>query len=266
MTICPFFFSFVFSNRNLDQMKKHIPNLITCLNVISGTLSIFMAMYGHLEIAVVLILIAMVFDFFDGMVARLLHVKSDMGKELDSLADMVSFGLAPAIIAYFLILRELPGGDLINFAYWSWIEKILVFTPLVIPAFSAYRLAKFNLDVRQTTSFIGMPTPAHALFWIGLVFGSQYAPALYGSLFGHAWVLGICVLILSILLICELPMFSLKISGFGWKENKIQYIFFLVLILSFFLFGVATVIFIIPLYILFAVIGALSKVFTRINP
>lgn len=246
-------------------MKKHIPNLITCMNVISGTLAIFVAMYGHLEIAVILILVAMVFDFFDGMAARLLHVKSDMGKELDSLADMVSFGLAPAILAYFLILKELPGGDLANFADWTWIEKILLFAPLLIPAFSAYRLAKFNLDVRQTTSFIGMPTPANALFWISLVFGSKYAPELYSSLFGHAWVLGVCVLILSVLLICELPMFSLKISGFGWKENKTQYIFFLILIVSAFLFGVATVIFVIPLYILFAVIGALSKTFTMAN-
>ena len=89
-------------------MRKQIPNLITCMNVISGTLAIFLAMYGLLTAAAILILVGMVFDFFDGMTARLLHVKSEIGKELDSLADMVSFGVAPAILAYFLIVRELP--------------------------------------------------------------------------------------------------------------------------------------------------------------
>ena len=100
-------------------MRKQIPNLITCMNVISGTLAIFLAMYGLLTAAAILILVGMVFDFFDGMTARLLHVKSEIGKELDSLADMVSFGVAPAILAYFLIVRELPGGDFLHFATWT---------------------------------------------------------------------------------------------------------------------------------------------------
>ena len=152
-------------------MKKHIPNLITSMNVVSGTFSIFMTMYGRLELAAGLILVAMVFDFFDGLTARLLHVKSEMGKELDSLADMVSFGVAPALLAHFLILAILPGQDMEYWAEWTVSMKIMLFFPLLIPAFSAYRLAKFNLDIRQATSFIGMPTPANALFWVSLVFG-----------------------------------------------------------------------------------------------
>lgn len=239
-------------------MKKHIPNLITSLNVICGTFAIFLAMYGHLEWAASFIIFGMVFDFFDGMSARLLHVKSEMGKELDSLADMVSFGVVPAILAHFLILNVLPEDNL----SWSLSEKILLFVPVLIPAFSAYRLAKFNLDVRQTISFIGMPTPANALFWVSLVFGSFYMPELYDRLFGNAWVLAICAVILSILLISELPMFSLKISGFSWKENKIQYSYFISLIVLGCILGKSVILFVIPFYILFAIVEAFLKNFT----
>lgn len=239
-------------------MRKHIPNLITSLNVISGTFALFLAMYGQLLWAATFIIFAMVFDFFDGMTARLLHVKSDMGKELDSLADVVSFGVAPALLAHFLILGALPEDDL----SWTWVDKVFLFVPVIIPAFSAYRLAKFNLDVRQTVSFIGMPTPANALFWVSLVFGATYTPVLYGYLFGHAWVLVVCAVILSVLLISELPMFSLKISGFGWQVNKIRYIYFIVLILSGIFIGRAALLFVIPFYILFSVIEAAMKRFT----
>ena len=229
-------------------MRKQIPNLITCMNVISGTLAIFLAMYGLLTAAAILILVGMVFDFFDGMTARLLHVKSEIGKELDSLADMVSFGVAPAILAYFLIVRELPGGDFLHFATWTLGQQITAVMPVVIAPFSAYRLAKFNLDVRQATSFIGMPTPANALFWV--------------CLFGKPGVLASSAFILSILLISELPMFSLKISGFGWRENKIRYCYFICLIISAGIWGKGILIFIIPLYILFSVVEALIKITT----
>lgn len=241
-------------------MKKHIPNLITSCNVLCGTLAIFAGMYGYLAWAAGFILLGMVFDFFDGMTARLLHVKSEIGKELDSLADMVSFGVAPAILAHLLMLRELPGNSVTLFVEWSWSEKIVVFAPLFITAFSAYRLAKFNLDVRQTTDFIGMPTPANALFWVSLVFGSVYTPELYRLLFGNVWVLAVCAVILSILLVCELPMFSLKISGFAWKKNQIRYSYFILLVLLAVILGKAVVIFMIPVYILFAVINALIKI------
>lgn len=248
-------------------MKKHIPNLITSMNVVSGTFSIFMTMYGRLELAAGLILVAMVFDFFDGLTARLLHVKSEMGKELDSLADMVSFGMAPALLAHFLILAILPGQDMEYWAEWTVSMKIMLFFPLLIPAFSAYRLAKFNLDIRQATSFIGMPTPANALFWVSLVFGGVYTPDIYTLLFGNVYVLGFSALILSILLISELPMFSLKISGFGWKENKIRYCYFVCVIIIACIWGKAVMVFVIPLYLLFSVIGVLGKFLpTILNP
>ena len=220
-------------------MRKQIPNLITCMNVISGTLAIFLAMYGLLTAAAILILVGMVFDFFDGMTARLLHVKS-----------------------YFLIVRELTGGEFLHFATWTLGQQITAVMPVVIAPFSAYRLAKFNLDVRQATSFIGMPTPANALFWVCLVFGSYYTPELYMTLFGKPGVLASSALILSILLISELPMFSLKISGFGWRENKIRYCYFICLIISAGIWGKGILIFIIPLYILFSVVEALIKITT----
>lgn len=238
-------------------MKKHIPNLITGMNVISGTMAVFAAMYGHLEWAAALILLGMVFDFFDGMAARLLHVKSEMGKELDSLADIVSFGVAPAVIAHLLIKDILLGGEIGEVAYLSCYQQILLFVPVLIPAFSAYRLAKFNLDVRQTMTFIGMPTPANALFWVSLVFARYDAPALYEYLFGSVWVLAACVVILSVLLICELPMFSLKITGFRWRENRVRYLYFLCIVAALLLFGLASIVFIIPLYILFSITEAL---------
>lgn len=244
-------------------MKKHIPNLITSMNVISGTLSVFMVMYGQVELAAALILLAMVFDFFDGFAARLLHVKSEMGKELDSLADMVSFGVAPAILAHFLIKMTLFGGVMGDLQDLPAGQQVLLFVPLLIPAFSAYRLAKFNLDPRQSISFIGMPTPANALFWVALVFGFYYTPDIYISLFDSVWTLVLCVVILSILLICELPMFSLKASGFGWKGNKIRYCFLMSLLVLALFFGKAIMVFVIPLYIFFSVIAALMKAITR---
>lgn len=144
-------------------MKKHIPNLITCMNVTSGTVALYAAFNGQLYIAAWLVILAMVFDFFDGFAARLLHVKSEMGKELDSLADVVSFGVVPSVLAFFLIHDLVHGeGGIATIQLW---ERVFMCVPLVIPAFSAYRLAKFNLDVRQTQSFIGLPTPSNALFW-----------------------------------------------------------------------------------------------------
>ncbi|MDL2283340.1 CDP-diacylglycerol--serine O-phosphatidyltransferase [Odoribacter sp. OttesenSCG-928-G04] len=236
-------------------MKRNIPNLITSLNVISGGMAIFMGVYGQIEYAAFFILLGMFFDFFDGLAARLLHVKSELGKELDSLADMLTFGMAPALLAH-LLMRDILVSDA-SISGLPLYQQILLFVPLLIPAFSAYRLAKFNLDTRQTTSFIGLPTPANALFWVALVFSRLYVPEFYNLLFSNIWVLAICVLILSILLISELPMFSLKISGFSWLENKLVYTYFILLFAILAFFGWTVLIFIIPLYIFLCIVKAL---------
>lgn len=244
-------------------MKKQIPNLLTCCNVICGTLAIFMAMYSNLELAMVLIVVAMVFDFLDGFAARLLHVKSEMGKELDSLADVVSFGVAPAVLAHLLIKMTFFGemdGEIGDLMLW---QQIVLYIPLLIPAFSAYRLAKFNLDTRQSYSFIGMPTPANALFWISLVYTYLNDPQVFDYLFGNVWVLSLCVVVLSVLLVSELPMFSLKFKGFNWQENKVRYPYFICLVILLAVFRTAGIVLIVPLYIFFSAGAALIN---ALNP
>lgn len=239
-------------------MKKHIPNLITCCNVLCGTLAIFMAMYGDLLTAASLVLAAMVFDFFDGYAARLLQVKSEMGRELDSLADVISFGVAPAILAHVLIkMTILSKARYSPESSFRWYEMVLMYSPILIAAFSAYRLAKFNLDTRQTYSFIGMPTPAHALFWVGLVFTYSYRGELFGLIWGNTWVLFAAVILLSWLLISEIPMFSLKSTSFAWKENQVRYLYFGLLIVLTLVFGGSIVSFVIPLYVVFALVDYL---------
>ena len=137
------------------MIKKHIPNSITCLNLISGCIATYWALYGAWDTALMFIIIGAVFDFFDGMSARLLGVSSPIGKELDSLADDITFGLAPSAIIFDFLktgVQHLP---------WHY----LAYAAFIMAAFSALRLAKFNLDERQAMGFIGLPTPANALFW-----------------------------------------------------------------------------------------------------
>lgn len=198
------------------RIKNYIPNTITCLNLVSGCVASVMALEGNLMYAVVWIILAAVFDFFDGFAARLLKAFSPIGKELDSLADVVSFGVAPGMILFVLLswlAPILPLGGLNEYIpYWAF----------VIPAFSGLRLAKFNIDERQTTSFIGLPVPAHALFWSSLGYSVQ--PLLPQG--GVALLVGLMALALvtSLLLVSEVPMFSLKIKSLAWKGNELRYI------------------------------------------
>ena len=144
------------------NIAKYVPNTITCFNLVSGCAASVAALEGNLLLAALLVILAAVFDFFDGFAARLMHAYSPIGKDLDSLADVVSFGVAPGMVVYWVLTQlapSLPFGPANEFVpYWAFI----------IPAFSALRLAKFNIDERQTTSFIGLPVPAHALFWVGV--------------------------------------------------------------------------------------------------
>jgi CDP-diacylglycerol--serine O-phosphatidyltransferase len=218
-------------------------------------MAIFLAARDRVLLAALLVLLAMIFDFMDGLAARWLRATSAMGKELDSLADVVSFGVAPALLAYALVRDALPGNDAWgNAAWWA---VALPYLPAIIPAFSAYRLAKFNLDERQARSFIGMPTPAHALFWVSLVLSRHYAPGVHEAAWGSPWILSACVLLFSILLISELPMFSLKISSFAWGENRWRYSYLGLSCLLLLLARAAAVSFLVPLYAAFAVLEAL---------
>ncbi|MBQ9532756.1 MAG: CDP-alcohol phosphatidyltransferase family protein, partial [Prevotella sp.] len=157
-------------------MKKHIPNMITCCNLISGCIATVMAIYGDAGLALLWIVVGAVFDFFDGMTARLLHVSSPIGKELDSLADDVTFGVAPSAILYQqLSVMDWPAAlqtTLVPYSSMTW-AQVLSFAAFIMAAFSALRLAKFNLDERQAMGFIGLPTPANALYWGSLIVGTH---------------------------------------------------------------------------------------------
>ena len=232
-------------------MKKHIPNTITCCNLISGCIATYWALCGVYDTALLFIVIGAVFDFFDGMTARLLHVSSPIGKELDSLADDITFGFAPsAIVFHFLTshLSPLP-------SHLSPLTSPLSFLPyiaFVMAAFSALRLAKFNLDERQAMGFIGLPTPANALFWGALIVGSEewLASSPY-------YIYGVIALMLlsCYLLVSEIPMFALKFKTWGWKGNEIKYIFILSCVPLLLLLGVSGLAAIIAWYIVLSAIN-----------
>jgi len=194
--------------------------------MLSGCLGIQLLFSGFPLSASYCILLSGVFDFFDGMVARALKVSSPIGKDLDSLADMVSFGVLPGFLAFHLLSANYDGGlfsgndmegGLVNGAY-------LAYLGFLIPFFSAIRLAIFNHDTRQTDSFIGLPTPANAFFWCGLVVGLENGT---WWLLAHPAIIALITILFSVLLVVPLEMFSFKMKSMGWKGNQLRYIFIL---------------------------------------
>ena len=204
-----------------NGITRHIPNFVTACNLFSGCIAAVMAFQANYEAAILFIILGATFDFFDGMLARLFHVSGPLGKELDSLADDITFGFAPSVIV-FSLFKEVQYP-----AFMQCIADIFPYTAFIIAVFSALRLGKFNIDPRQSSSFIGLPTPANALFWGSLAVGGH--SFLVSDTF-NALYLFILVLLMSYLLVAELPMFSLKFKNLSWKDNKISYIFLLVCI------------------------------------
>ncbi len=211
-------------------IRNQLPNLITALNLLAGCLSIMFVAEGNITLASLMIMVASVFDFLDGFVARILNAYSKLGAQLDSLADVVSFGVAPGFIMYFLI-RESTNqlSDEMSFVHF------LPFLAFLIPVFSAIRLAKFNLDERQTDNFIGLPTPAASIFIAGLPF--LFAKTLISippleCFISHHYFLTFLVLILSAIMVSGVSLFSLKFKSFKISGKKARYVFlFLSLIL-----------------------------------
>ena len=223
------------------MITKHIPNTITCLNLFSGSMAVYYAFLGNYELVFALVMLAAVFDFFDGFAARLLKAYSPMGKELDSLADMVSFGLAPGAVAFSLLRQT---------AFPEW----LAFAGFIIPVFSALRLAKFNIDERQTTSFIGMPTPANAIFWVS----AAYSYSLL--MIENRWAILVLIVVMSGLLVAEIPMFSLKFKNFKWQNNQLQYIFLLNCIFQILVLHESSFA---PIIVSYLIISILANIFRR---
>ncbi len=234
------------------RIKDHIPNFITLLNLISGSVAVIMALSGELICASWFIILAAAFDFFDGFSARLLHSRSDIGAQLDSLADVISFGLAPAVIMYLLILRS--GG----FPHLSaGRTEVVPFVALLIVAGSAYRLAKFNTDPGQAVEFKGLPTPSTGLFVAALpLVLRQYGESQGISGFiGNFYTLLAIVIFLSWLMISHIPMISLKIKSLKWHENTSRFILIGSAILLFIIFRFSAIPMIILLYIIISIVS-----------
>lgn len=230
-------------------MKKQIPNFLTLLNLVSGFIAIILIMQGNIRLSVWFITAGLIFDFGDGLAARLLNAYSDIGLHLDSLADMVSFGVAPGLLMYRLILSA-DGADSI--------VMYLKYIPVLIPAFSGLRLAKFNIDKAQSDHFRGLPTPGNAFFIISLVFASEYGDSLLiENLVNSRIVLCFLTVLFSTLMITRIPMFSFKFRHLRFKGNELRIVFLGSSALLIAGTGFASLPLIIILYIIVSVIWAL---------
>lgn len=234
-------------------LLRQVPNLISLLNLLCGVLAVIFAVHNNLAIAALFVLAGIFFDFFDGLAARLLGVQGDLGKQLDSLADVVTSGVAPGIVMF-----QLLGGDQADFFTTAFSDEgnLLPFLGLLIPLSAAYRLANFNIDARQSTSFIGLPTPAAALLVVSLPLISTYQPtASLQGLIDSNWFLIAVTLLVVHLMNAPLALFSLKFQHFTWKDNRLKGIFLLCSLCALCLWQLIAIPVIIVGYILLSVLG-----------
>jgi len=255
-------------------LKKHIPNILTLANLFCGMLAIEIGFSEHYFLAAFLLLLGAFFDFFDGFAARLLNVQGELGKQLDSFADMVTFGVAPGVVMYSFL------SSFIESAYAPYIS-------FVIPLLSAVRLAKFNIDAKQTDKFIGLPTPANALFFVFIplifsmeslgwnhttfvtgiksdYFSNLFATASFSVLETFKYLIIVLIMLFSYFLIAPIEMIALKFKSFGWNGNEIRFVFLglclVVIITSLLISSVfVSVPIIILLYIILSIINNLFK-------
>ncbi|MDB0603475.1 CDP-alcohol phosphatidyltransferase family protein [Tenacibaculum maritimum] len=244
------------------NIKKHLPNLLTLGNLLCGTIAAIFAVKGDFEATALLVVTGILFDFLDGFVARLLKVQGELGKQLDSLADMVTSGVVPGIVMLQLIVISIDkdavgyfGVD-IDGATGSNVPYI----GLLLTLAACYRLANFNIDTRQSDSFIGVPTPAMTLFIISLPLILSFSEnSFFTDLISNPYFLiGITVL-LSYLMNAELPLFSLKFKDFSFKKNAVKYLFLIIALILLVLFKVIAVPMVILFYILLSILHNLTK-------
>ena len=237
------------------EFKKHIPNFITLLNLLCGCIAIVFIFNSNLAMASYLIFIAAIFDFLDGLASRVLHVKSDIGKELDSLADIISFGLVPG----FIMMKLLQSSSEVT-EMNSKLAIVIPYLALLIPVFSSLRLAQFNIDSRQTDRFIGLPTPANAIliasFPLILKHNSTFTGIDTGflqSLINNSWFIIVMTLLLSYLLVAELPLMSLKFKKGDKQTNQPKYFFIGLTLILIIVFNFVAIPFAFLLYFLISV-------------
>ena len=235
-------------------MKKHLPNIITLLNLAAGTIAVIFASQNLLEYAAYFVFAGIMLDFFDGFLARILGVQSELGVQLDSLADMVSSGVAPGIVMFQLLRNTGSNWNMYDLFSKSSDLNYLPFLGLLITLAAAYRLAKFNIDDYQQHSFIGLPTPALSIFVLSLPLISIYGTnELVMNLVKDPYFLIVTTILGSILMNSKLPLFSLKVTNFSLKENLIQYLFVVLSILLMFVLQISSIPIIILMYIVLSV-------------
>lgn len=262
----------------------NIPNLFTSANMLSGIAAILLALAGRIDLAPFAIFAGALFDFADGFIARKMGLSGELGKQMDSLADMVTFGVAPGVIMLVVLSMDVEAymasraaGEVfpeeIYYDFFAYLNQLLAgdvtyavpFFALAIPFFSIFRLAKFNVDLRQTDHFIGLPTPANTLFFMTFPLVISY-----GDLSQTDWIVTVCqpevlaplCVLMSFMLIVEIPLFALKFKHLGWKSNELRYSFLLisaVLIIVFQTWSVAIIVF------LYLILSLLYNLFNKKN-
>ncbi|MFO7670907.1 MAG: CDP-alcohol phosphatidyltransferase family protein [Bacteroidales bacterium] len=238
-------------------MKKHLPNLFTLLNLSCGVVAIVLTLEGQWHWSVYLLLIAALFDFLDGMTARLLKATSEIGKQLDSLADMVTFGLLPAIFIYSIFRQQFVLADAV--LYPRSLQWLILLSVIMVPVLSAIRLARFNLEERGATFFIGLPTPAHALFWAGLYWQFMKDEVLFGTAV-NLYFLWAVMWIMALHMIMPVPMYSLKFKNFNLRGNLIRYILLMISGIVLVLTGIPGITLVILTYILLSLLNLLLQI------
>jgi CDP-diacylglycerol---serine O-phosphatidyltransferase len=243
--------------RLIHQVVLQVPNSLTLLNLLCGSVAVLLSLRGYIAEGAILVLAGFFFDLFDGMAARLLKAQSPIGKELDSLADLITFGLAPAALLF--AIQEQQGGSA-DFSLEQPVGTIILrLLPFILPVFAGLRLAKFNIDERQSNQFIGLPTPANGLMVLALPLVIQGQPESFlVNWMSSDLFVPIYSVIVSYLMISPLRLYSMKVKGFGFNQNKFTYLFTVMAIILITSLGFTGLFLLIPVYILYA--GALAIV------
>lgn len=233
---------------------KHLPNFITTLNVLCGSLAAVMVLSGDTLTAAFLVLAGAGFDFADGFVARLVNASSSIGKELDSLADMVTFGLVPGLI----LLHYLAEGLGIELSFEAFLDKPILLIPMLVPMFAALRLAKFNVDTRQSDSFRGLPTPASALWVTSIPLMVAYMPYrimwIPENVVVDQWFILGSSIGLSLLMVSDIPLMAMKFKSFGWKGNGVRYSFLIISVVLLIILQPVAIPIILSLYLIISIV------------
>ena len=236
------------------NLKKQLPNFLTLLNLLAGTIATYLAANGKLVDAALFVFLGIIFDYFDGFLARILNVQGELGKQLDSLADVVTSGVVPGIVMFQLLNESLYQNMDFKSITWGGEINYLPYLGFLITLAAAYRLAKFNIDERQSNSFIGLPTPAASLFIVSLPLILMYNQTPFIINLIHTnWILLLIIIGLSYLMNAEIPLFALKFKDFSFKKNSVKYLFILISILAVVVLQFVAIPLIISVYVLLSV-------------